>query len=294
MSPTIPAVPAEVCFTKVQAVGNDFVLVDARGLGDLNWPELARLMCVRRFGVGADGLLVYLPSERADFRMRMFNADGTEDFCGNGIRCMCMYHACTSHAAGPTELTVETIAGIRKAWILEQTGPEVAQRPLVRVDMGPPRLHPREIPALFDGCCVVGRKIQAAGHTVEVTSLSIGTTHTIIFAPESDWDRLFLQVSPALELHEAYPERTSVLWADPSDPRRIRVRIWERGVGETLGCGTGACAVAVAARLHGISSGDVEVVSQGGTLGVSWQGEGSVFLTGPADILFSGRWIRPE
>lgn len=285
-------IPSTVPFTKVQAVGNDFVLVDGRSLDDLNWPELARLMCVRRFGVGSDGLLVYLPSQTAHFRMRMFNPDGTEDFCGNGIRCMCAYHAELSQSPPPADdLTVETVSGIRKARILDYS---CHRRAIVRVEMGPPILDPKRIPALFDGPRVVGRKLQVAGEAVEVTSLSVGTTHTVIFAPESDWDRLFSRVSPVLEVHEAYPERTSVLWADVSDARRIRVRIWERGVGETLGCGTGACAVAVAARLRGISSEEVEIVSRGGSLTASWDGDGPVFLTGPADILFSGVWVRPE
>lgn len=284
------SIPSMVPFTKVQAVGNDFVLVDARPLGDLDWSELARLMCVRRFGVGSDGLLVYLPSQKADFRMRMFNPDGTEDFCGNGIRCMCAYHAEVSGFPPPRDLTVETNAGIRKAWILHHTCHRGA---IVRVEMGKPTLEPKGIPALFDGPHVVGRKLQVAGETVEVTSLSVGTAHTVIFAPQSDWDRYFDRISPVLEVHEAYPERTSVLWADVSDDRRIQVRIWERGVGETLGCGTGACAVAVAARLRGMSSEEVEVVSRGGSLTASWDGDGPVFLTGPADILFSGVWIRP-
>ncbi|MGQ9524574.1 MAG: diaminopimelate epimerase [Armatimonadota bacterium] len=286
--------PAVVPFTKVEAVGNDFVLVDARSTGDLDWPELARLICVRRFAVGADGLLVYLPSDVADFRMRMFNPDGTEDFCGNGIRCMCVYHAQVAHIPAPAELRVETTAGIRKACILDHTATGAGPRPIVRVDMGCPLFHPNDIPARFDGDSVIRQKVRVAGHTLEVTSLSVGTTHSVIFAPRSEYDRLFLSASPALEVHEAYPERTSVLWADASDAHRIHVRIWERGVGETLGCGTGACAVAVAARLNGITTGDVQVVSRGGALTVSWDGRGSVFLSGPAAILFSGRWKWPE
>jgi diaminopimelate epimerase len=279
---------SSVPFTKMEAVGNDFVLVDGRRLPGLDWPALAVAMCRRRVGIGADGLLVLLPSAVADVRMRMFNPDGTEDHCGNGLRCVSVYYV-RHQGTGPTaDLLVETNAGTRAAHVFRQDGV-----PMVRVEMGSPGLHPEEIPARFTGDTVVDRPLDVQGREVRVTSVSVGTAHTVIFAPESAWAGDFEALSPAVEHHQAYPERTSVLWTDASDPSRLRVRIWERGVGETLGCGTGACAVAVAARLRSRDAAfpdAVDVVSAGGTLRVEWDGRGPIYLTGPAHEVYHGEW----
>ncbi|MGC8835028.1 MAG: diaminopimelate epimerase, partial [Armatimonadota bacterium] len=253
---------------------------------ELAWSRLAVEMCRRRTGVGSDGLLVLLNSKTADFRMRMFNPDGSEDHCGNGLRCTAAYYSCVEGVPPNVVLRVETSAGERSAVVLD-LGPPA----LVKASMGRPELRPSLIPANFDGETVVRRPLRVLDRELEVTSLSVGTTHTVVFAPEALWERDFALLSPAIEVHPAYPERTSVLWTDVIRPDRILVRIWERGVGETLGCGTGACAVAVAARLAGFTVAPrIEVVSRGGSLYVEWDGEGDVYLTGPARFVFKGEW----
>jgi diaminopimelate epimerase len=273
-------------FVKMEAVGNDFVLVDGRDLPEHAWSKLAVEMCRRRTGVGSDGLLVLLNSGTADFRMRMFNPDGSEDHCGNGLRCTAAYYSSVEGIPPNVVLRVETLAGERSVVVLDPGPPA-----LVKASMGRPELHPSLIPANFDGESVVRRHLRVLDRDLEVTSLSVGTTHTVVFAPEAQWERDFALLSPAIEVHPAYPERTSVLWTDVIRPDRIAVRIWERGVGETLGCGTGACAVAAAARLAGFTvDSRVEVVSRGGSLYVEWDGEGEIFLIGPARFVFKGEW----
>lgn len=283
-------------FTKVEAVGNDFVLVDeATGWGSgaaTDWPALAVRLCDRRFGVGGDGLLVLSgPSAVADLRMRMFNPDGTEDMCGNGLRCAILAARQRGRISDAAEGTVETIAGLRRFQIHADES--------ITTEMGAPRFAPAALPmnvpgaasndsSVFDYALPLGK-----GRSLPVSVVSTGTTHTVVWTKQLPDDETFLDLSPQIENHPFFPERTSVLWTVAEPPGTLRLRIWERGAGETLGCGTGACAAAVLARVqHKLPNepAQVAVVSRGGTLHVSWAGgkEDVVLLSGRAEAVYEG------
>lgn len=270
-------------FTKYQGTGNDFVLLDATDVGESDWGALATRLCDRHYGVGGDGLLVALPSDRAALRMRMFNPDGTEDMCGNGLRCVAL-HAFESGLA-PEEIVVETLAGLRQVRILRHD-PGCAE---VRAEMGQGRTRPDAVPIRVSGSSAVGIELPVGAERVRITAVSTGSTHAVIFGPEPE-EKRFQRLSRQLENHEMFPERTSVLWATIESSSRARVRIWERGVGETLACGTGACAVAVAGRLEGKLDNTVTVASRGGELRVEVDGRLNVHLTGEARRVFRGTW----
>lgn len=269
-------------FTKVQAAGNDFILFDCLQEPELPWSSLAPRLCDRHRGIGSDGLLIVLPSVGADFRMRMFNPDGTEDFCGNGLRCVARYlHATGLHRQ--SELILETIQGARQLRFLPGDG-----TPGIEANMGVPRWDAAAIPARGPADPLVGVPLEVAGVPLVLTSLSTGTAHTVLFREELPDDALFLSVSPALETHEWFPERTSVLWCQAEVYGRLRLRIWERGVGETLACGSGVCAAAAAAVRHGLAGKErVEVFCPGGAFQVRWEGS-EQWLRGPAEIVFEG------
>ena len=278
-----------LAFVKVQAVGNDFVLVDhadgEEAYGD--WPHLAVALCGRRFGVGGDGLLVVGPSNVADARMRMFNPDGTEDMCGNGLRCV-VHHA---HAAGrlATSGRIETLAGGRDY--------QVHGQGTITTGMGIPSFAPADLPMNAPGPRVLDFPLPLGESFLSVSVVSTGTTHTVIFVDELPNDETFLRVSPAVENHPLFPERTSVLWTVAEPPNTLRLRVWERGARETLGCGTGACAAAVLTRAQGKiqAGGPITVASKGGTLHVDWSGGANdpIFLTGRAHIVYAGRVAPP-
>jgi diaminopimelate epimerase len=277
--------PTGVAFTKMQAIGNDFVVVDEALWPEGDWAARARSLCDRRFGVGADGLLVVSPSDVADVRMRMFNPDGTEDMCGNGLRCVVRF----AHERGRlgTEGTVETLAGVRPVRVLPEA---------FAAGMGAPRFAPADLPMHASGERVLDFPLAVDGEPISVSVVSTGTTHTVLWVDNLPEDALFFRLSPRLENHPLFPERTSVLWTQVEGQDRLRVRIWERGVGETLGCGTGACAAAVLARVQGKSSApEIAVASQGGTLRVAWPGgpDDAITLTGPAEAVFTGNWPLP-
>lgn len=271
-------------FVKMQAIGNNFVLIDALELPQIDWQALAVEMCAHRWGIGSDGLLVILPSERADFRMRMFNPDGTEDVCGNGLRCAAMY-VYTKGITDKRELSFEGMAGLHEASIVDDRG--ALQ---VGVNMGSPSLKPEEIPALLDVDQVMDYPLDVDGDVYRVTCVSVGTPHAVILAPlETFWANL-PPVSSLIEVHPAFPERVSVTWCAAESPDALRIRTWERGVGPTLGCGTGACSALVAANLHGLVGEVADVTSPGGTLRVRWPGRSEVSMTGPAEMVFDGLW----
>ena len=284
-------------FTKMQGVGNDFVLTDGTMTpAGMDWGALAVRVCARQVGVGADGLLVAgrgagVPGG-APISMRMFNPDGTEDVCGNGLRCVGLW----AHRAGWVDgarFPIHTRAGVRSVERLDGGGTQG----LLRVDMGVPLLRPADVPFAPDSPFPLAQErvldvpITLGGAEYSITAVNTGSTHAIIFGPPPDEDT-FQCVSPLMETHPWFPERTSVLWATPTDMDTFAVRIWERGAGETWGCGTGACAVGVAARLRGLTGGEsVDVVSKGGTLRIAWAGEGGdIWMTGPAQVVFEGEW----
>ncbi len=273
-------------FWKMQGVGNDFVLLDAATLPpDADLPSLSIALCARRVGIGADGLLVV--SRGPGLAMRMFNPDGSEDMCGNGLRCVGLWAHRAGRLGDVADFSVSTKEGPRRCRLVSVDG----QAGMLAVGMGMPRFSPPEIPF-----CAAGRErvmdhpLSVAERTFPITSVNTGSTHTVIFGAAPD-EETFARFSPLIETHPLFPERTSVLWATPDGPDRFLTRIWERGAGETLGCGTGACAVGVAARLHGLVAGDAptEVVSRGGALQITWPGVGAeIEMLGPAQFVFEG------
>lgn len=275
-------------FVKMHGLGNDFVVLDAlTGEGersDAEWARLAVALCDRHFGVGADGVLVVLPSECADVRMRIFNADGSEaEMCGNGVRCLARYARDRGRATD--RLRVETLAGV-----LELTFPGGAGD--VRVDMGPPRLAPRDIPMLAEGDRVLDEPLVVDGRELRICAVSMGNPHAVAFMDEAALATFPLAaLGPAVERHPRFPQRTNFEAAAVTGPHAATVRVWERGAGPTLACGTGACAVTVAGILTGRLQSPVAVTLPGGTLQIEWEPGGSVYMTGPTQYVFRGAWL---
>jgi len=248
-------------------------------------PALAKALCHRHFGLGADGLILVLPSRAADFRMRIFNADGSEaEMCGNGIRAFGKF----VYERGYTrerEFEVETLAGIVRPR-LRVRGGKVTQ---VRVDMGEPRLARSEIPMKGpDQERVVGERLRVGGRRYEVTAVSMGNPHCVLFVEDVERTKVE-EIGPAIERHNLFPRRTNVQFAQVVGEGEIKMRVWERGVGETLASGTSASAVLVAAVLNGLSARKATVHLRGGDLKVSWNPEDNhVFIEGPAAEVFTG------
>lgn len=272
-------------FVKMHGLGNDFVVVDCisqAGLEDAVASQ-ARFLCDRHFGVGADGVILVLPSARGDARMRIFNPDGSEaEMCGNGIRCFAklLYER---GMVNKRSLAIETMAGIMKPNLRVDRG-SVRE---VMVDMGPPGLMRGQVPMTGDNGKVVGETLETVEGPVRVTCLSMGNPHCVVFVPAVE-EYPVSKIGPVLESHPAFPQRTNVEFVSPDGKGRLRVRVWERGVGETLACGTGACAAAVAGVLNGLSTRQVAVLLSGGQLSVYWREDNRVLLTGPAEYLFDG------
>jgi len=279
-------------FTKMHGAGNDYVYVDCfdQPLPE-NPAELARRVADRHFGIGGDGLVLICPSDKADARMRMFNADGSEaEMCGNAIRCVGKY----VHDRGivPKDtLTVETGAGILTLE-LETTDGKVDR---ARVDMGQPILEPVEVPTTLpgnpsiDGSPAVDVDLSVGGKQLQVSCVSMGNPHCITFVDEPT-DEWVLGIGPSVENDEHFPNRTNAEFVKVISPAEIQMRVWERGSGETLACGTGACAVAVAAALSGRGMRKVTVHLLGGDLEIEWAEDGNVYQTGPAEEVFHGTW----
>ncbi len=279
-------------FTKMQGAGNDFVLVEAAGMQP-DWSRISVTMCDRHYGVGADGLLVLLPSSVADFRMRIFNADGSEsDVCGNGMRCMIKYYIdSNSSDVAADGISVETMAGIRKVRLSEKKG-KVTE---VQTDMGMPKFGEKEIPVKAGNCMLDIKPMNACTVTVEgrelkLNPVSMGNPHAVYFVDEPVADYPLVQIAPKVEVHEIFPRGVNFEVVRVIDKKHIEARVWERGVGETLACGSGACAITVAARVHGYVDENVDVKLPGGVLKVEWDGTGDVFLSGPAETVFTGDW----
>lgn len=274
-------------FVKMHGLGNDFVLLGDAAADDP--AALSRRLCDRRFGIGADGLIFVLPSDSADFKMRIFNPDGSEpEMCGNGIRCAAKFYA-ERRTAGRVDagfdLKVETLAGLRTVTVA-RGGDGAVER--VTVDMGEPILEPPEIPVRMEGERVIDRPLDVDGERFTVTCVSMGNPHCVIFADEAPEDIDVAGIGPRIENHPAFPNRTNVEFARVSGKNEVIVRVWERGAGETLACGTGACAAAVAGGLTGRLGERVTVRLPGGGLDIRWPGAGPVYMTGPAVEVFSG------
>jgi len=273
-------------FTKMHGLGNDFVMVDAfeEKLDEATLPERARELCDRHFGIGADGLILVLPSRVANFRMRIFNPDGSEpESCGNGIRCFARFVYDRKKTADTT-LTVETLGGVQTLK-LNVAGGTVQT---VRADLGEPAFARRLIPMRGpEEGEALNEKVKVDGAKLDVTCLSVGNPHCVTFV--DDVERFPVEkLGPQLEQHSLFPRRTNVEFVQVLNRRELRVRVWERGVGETLACGSGACASVIAAARTERADRRATVHLLGGELQIEWCGDGHVQLTGPAVEVFTG------
>ena len=274
-------------FTKMHGAGNDYVYIncfDEPVPRDI--PSTAIAISDRHTGVGGDGLVLIGPSEVADARMRMFNADGSEsEMCGNAIRCVAKYVSDRGIARKP-ELKIETGRGILTMQLFTGAGGKVEQ---VTVNMGAPILESARIPTTLPGDPPRNAKLEVAGKTIDVTCVSMGNPHCVTFVDEvnDDW---VLRVGPQIEHHPAFPRRVNAEFIQVVSPDEFIMRVWERGSGETLACGTGACASAVAGVLTGRTNRTVTAHLRGGDLKLEWAASGDVFMTGPATEVFSGEW----
>ncbi|MCA9099814.1 MAG: diaminopimelate epimerase [Planctomycetales bacterium] len=273
-------------FTKMHGAGNDYVYID--GFADAlpeRPDEVARQIADRHFGVGGDGLVLICPSEVADARMRMFNADGSEaEMCGNAIRCVAKY-VYDHGIAAKDQLAIETAIGVLPIWLEVAGG--TARR--ARVDMGPPVLAGADIPTTFTGEQIVDVPLTVGQHELRVTCVSMGNPHCVTYVDVLD-DHWVLGVGPLVERDPHFPQRVNAEFVEVISPTEVRMRVWERGSGETLACGTGAAAVCVAGVLSGRSERRITVHLRGGDLELEWADDGHVYKTGPAVEVFSGEW----
>ena len=280
-------------FTKMQGAGNDFVIIEAINM-KRDWSKLATAMCDRHFGIGGDGVILLLSSKKANFRMRMFNPDGSEaEACGNGIRCLVRYVADTGLTDPKAkEVTIETLVGVRKARLLHK-GSKVTG---VQISMGRPRFEMKDIPAQIKPeetvlvKSMLSHKVRVDTTDMVLNLVSMGNPHAVYFTPDPVAKFPLTQLGPKLEHHPIFPARTNFEVAHVIDRSQIEVGVWERGAGETLACGSGACAVAVAAQLLEYVDHKVDITLPGGLLTVQWDGSNEVLLSGPAEKVFSGEW----
>jgi len=306
----------------VQGAGNDFILVEASEVNP-DWSQMAVAMCDRHFGIGADGLLVLLPSHLADFQMHILNPDGSEaEACGNGLRCLAKYvvdkgllsrkieggevdpvrksngvdkESLDKELANAEsqEILVETVAGIRKVQIYRAMG----KLTKIQASMGKPKLGAKDIPVVIEPGLVdikpmLSYSITIGSKELLLNFVSMGNPHAIYFGQHPVSDFPLSQMGPEIEQHKIFPNRVNFEVANVISRRQIEARVWERGVGETLACGSGACAVAVAAQLLGYIAHKVEIKLPGGILDVEWDRVGEVLLGGPTEIVFTGEWSK--
>lgn len=271
-------------FTKMQGLGNDYVYVNCFEEKIENPSELAVKVSDRHFGIGSDGLILIRPSEVADFRMTMFNADGSEsEMCGNGIRCVGKY-VYDYGLTDKTEVSVETLAGIKYLKFLIKDG----KVDMVTVNMGEPILKPELVPVVGEGDAVIDSPIEVDGKEYKMTCVSMGNPHSVVFVDDVDNFPL-LEVGPLFEHHKAFPRRVNAEFCQVIDRTHAKMRVWERGTGETLACGTGTCATAVACILNGKTEDEVTITLLGGDLIIRWDREKNViYMTGPARVVFDG------
>jgi diaminopimelate epimerase len=275
-------------FIKLQATGNDFVLIDVRRTKKHDWPSLAKAMCHRHFGIGADGILLILPSKEADFFMRMFNPDGSEaEACGNGLRCAARY-AVESGLASRTQIKIETPAGVQLARAKGKKNFQVA--------MGKPVLASSAIPVRVDRkgisktAPVIDYPLTIGKMKLRITCVSMGNPHAVCFLDQPVADFPLGEIGPKVEHHPMFPNRVNFEIVNVLSKRKLKAQVWERGAGETLSCGTGACAIAVAARLKKLTDNPVDIILPGGTLTIDWDSKREVLLSGPAEVVFEGNW----
>ena len=284
-------------FLKVQGAGNDFLLIDALGenahLNEIDWPSLAPRICDRHFGVGADGILIAQDTEVAAARMVIVNSDGSDgEMCGNGFRCFTKYLV-ERVGMTPTDgaLAIETGAGVLQADLSAMTSAGVDR---VRVDMGRAWLQADEIPVVHEGPApILHHEVEVRGRRFELTCVSMGNPHAVWFSEDEIDDFRLTEIGPLIETHPDFPKKTNFEIVNVLAPDHLQMRVWERGVGITMACGSGACAVLVAARLRGLSDAAATVSLPGGDLEIAWDGlddpGASVYMTGPAAFSFEGQ-----
>lgn len=275
-------------FTKMHGLGNDYIYFNGFDTAVDNPEELARRISDRRFGVGGDGIVLILPSDKADFRMRMFNLDGSEGkMCGNATRCIGKY-VYERGLTDKTDLTLETLSGIKKLHLTVSNGSVET----VSVDMGKAILRASEIPVVARTDTVIGQLVRVAGAESVITCVSMGNPHCVVFGDRVD-EMDLETIGPRFENDPIFPERVNTEFAECLDSHTIKMRVWERGSGETWACGTGACAVCVAAAENGFVPRDEEITIQlrGGDLTVRYCTDGTVIMTGPATFVFDGELL---
>ena len=274
-------------FTKMQGIGNDYVYVNCLQETIENPSELAKKISDRHYGVGSDGLIMINPSDKADFEMEMYNADGSRgEMCGNGIRCVAKY-VYDYGLTDKTSISVETLAGIKYLDLTVEDGKVV----LVKVDMGKPMLRPEEVPVVSEKEEVIDEPITVDGQEYRMTCVSMGNPHAVVFIDQDVKEFPLETVGVKFENHETFPKRVNTEFVNVLDRHTAQMRVWERGSGETLACGTGACAVAVACALNGLTEDEVTVKLLGGDLQIKWDREkNTVYMTGPAEVVFDGEW----
>lgn len=273
-------------FTKMQGIGNDYIYVNCFEETVRDPGALAVRMSRPHFGVGSDGLVLIEPSDVADFGMRIFNSDGSEsEMCGNAIRCIGKY-VYERGLTDKTDISVMTGAGLKLLTLRARSGKVHA----VRVDMGSPELNPRLVPVDLPGEIILGHRLEVGGMVYPIHCVSMGNPHCVIFV--SDPDDVDLQsIGPMMENHRIFPNRTNVEFVSIKDRHHLRMRVWERGAGETMACGTGSCAALVASVLTGKCDRSAEIRLNGGVLQVDWSpADNHVYMEGPAEFVFDGLW----
>ena len=277
-------------FTKMHGIGNDYVYVNCFEESVKNPAEVSKFVSDRHFGIGSDGLILISPSAIADFRMNIYNADGSQaEMCGNGIRCVAKY-VYDYGLTDKTEISVETLAGIKYLRLQVENG-KVAS---VEVNMGAPILEPKEIPVAVEESPVVNVPVEVKGKIYHMTCVSMGNPHAIIFMNNvKDLD--IAAIGPYFENHTVFPKRTNTEFVEVLDRNTVNMRVWERGSDETLSCGTGACATTVACILNDKTENEVTVHLLGGDLKIRWDREANqVYMTGPATVVFDGEITLPN
>lgn len=277
-------------FTKMHGIGNDYVYVNCFEESVKNPAEVSKFVSDRHFGIGSDGLILISPSAIADFRMNIYNADGSQaEMCGNGIRCVAKY-VYDYGLTDKTEISVETLAGI-KYLRLQVENRKVSS---VEVNMGAPILEPKEIPVAVEESPVVNVPVEVKGKIYHMTCVSMGNPHAIIFMNNvKDLD--IEAIGPYFENHTVFPKRTNTEFVEVLDRNTVNMRVWERGSDETLACGTGACATTVACILNDKTENEVTVHLLGGDLKIRWDREANqVYMTGPATVVFDGEITLPD
>ena len=286
---TAPTGPAgrQLAFTKMHGIGNDYVYINTLAETVADPSALAIRVSDRHFGIGSDGLVLIAPSAAADFMMDMYNSDGSRGkMCGNAIRCVAKY-VYDRGLTDKTTLTIETLSGIKTLQLQVEDG-QVAR---VTVNMGAPIFNPADIPVRWDADRMINEPVNVAGQTVRLTAVSMGNPHAVIFMDQVE-DLDLARIGPAYEHHPLFPDRVNTEFVQVIDRQTLRMRVWERGSGETMACGTGSCATLAAAVVNGLADRQATVRLNGGDLLIQWdEASQDIYMTGPATFVFDGQLV---